>query len=101
MVRALSGNSRAFPSRAGLVAGNSGGHKRATNSDIDMTPFIDLLMCTVADVAARTDGAIDIAEDQTRPLDKRRLGRTDARRPFAERSVLSTPARPPNARGRR
>jgi biopolymer transport protein ExbD len=33
---------------AGIDVGASGGHKRATNSDINMIPFIDLLMCTIA-----------------------------------------------------
>jgi biopolymer transport protein ExbD len=33
---------------AGVDVGGSGGHKRATNSDINMIPFIDLLMCTIA-----------------------------------------------------
>jgi biopolymer transport protein ExbD len=33
---------------AGIDVGTSGGHKRATNSDINMIPFIDLLMCTIA-----------------------------------------------------
>jgi biopolymer transport protein ExbD len=33
---------------SGVDVGNSGGHKRATNSDINMIPFIDLLMCTIA-----------------------------------------------------
>jgi hypothetical protein len=33
---------------AGVDVGASGGHKRATNSDINMIPFIDLLMCTIA-----------------------------------------------------
>jgi biopolymer transport protein ExbD len=33
---------------AGVDVGTSGGHKRATNSDINMVPFIDLLMCTIA-----------------------------------------------------
>lgn len=33
---------------AGVDVGESGGKKRATNSDINMVPFIDLLMCTIA-----------------------------------------------------
>jgi biopolymer transport protein ExbD len=33
---------------AGVDVGQSGGHKRATNSDINMIPFIDLLMVTIA-----------------------------------------------------
>ena len=33
---------------AGVDVGAAGGHKRATNSDINMIPFIDLLMCTIA-----------------------------------------------------
>ena len=33
---------------AGIDVGASGGHKRATNTDINMIPFIDLLMCTIA-----------------------------------------------------
>jgi biopolymer transport protein ExbD len=33
---------------AGIDVGASGGHKRATNSEINMVPFIDLLMCTIA-----------------------------------------------------
>src|SRR4029453_11978798 len=33
---------------AGVDVGSSGGRKRATNSDINMIPFIDLLMCTIA-----------------------------------------------------
>jgi biopolymer transport protein ExbD len=34
---------------AGVDVGPSGGgHRRATNSDINMIPFIDLLMCTIA-----------------------------------------------------
>jgi biopolymer transport protein ExbD len=33
---------------AGVDVGPSGGHKRATNSDINMVPFIDLLFVTVA-----------------------------------------------------
>jgi biopolymer transport protein ExbD len=33
---------------AGIDVGGSGGGKRATNSDINMIPFIDLLMCTIA-----------------------------------------------------
>jgi biopolymer transport protein ExbD len=33
---------------AGVDVGASGGSKRATNSDINMIPFIDLLMCTIA-----------------------------------------------------
>jgi biopolymer transport protein ExbD len=33
---------------AGVDVGGSGGRKRATNSDINMIPFIDLLMCTIA-----------------------------------------------------
>jgi biopolymer transport protein ExbD len=33
---------------AGVDVGESGGKKRATNSDINMIPFIDLLMCTIA-----------------------------------------------------
>jgi biopolymer transport protein ExbD len=33
---------------AGVDVGESGGRKRATNSDINMIPFIDLLMCTIA-----------------------------------------------------
>jgi biopolymer transport protein ExbD len=33
---------------AGVDVGSSGGQKRATNSDINMIPFIDLLMCTIA-----------------------------------------------------
>jgi biopolymer transport protein ExbD len=33
---------------AGVDVGSPGGHKRATNSDINMIPFIDLLMCTIA-----------------------------------------------------
>jgi biopolymer transport protein ExbD len=30
------------------VGGSGGGHKRATNSDINMIPFIDLLMVTIS-----------------------------------------------------
>jgi biopolymer transport protein ExbD len=33
---------------AGIDVGASGGHRRQTNSDINMIPFIDLLMCTIA-----------------------------------------------------
>ena len=33
---------------AGVDVGGAGGQKRATNSDINMVPFIDLLMCTIA-----------------------------------------------------
>ncbi len=33
---------------AGIDVGAAGGHKRQTNSDINMIPFIDLLMCTIA-----------------------------------------------------
>jgi biopolymer transport protein ExbD len=33
---------------AGVEVGAADGHKRATNSDINMIPFIDLLMCTIA-----------------------------------------------------
>ena len=33
---------------AGIDVGGSGGAKRATNSDINMIPFIDLLMVTIA-----------------------------------------------------
>jgi len=33
---------------AGVDVGGAGGSKRATNSDINMIPFIDLLMCTIA-----------------------------------------------------
>lgn len=33
---------------SGVDVGESGGKKRATNSDINMIPFIDLLMCTIA-----------------------------------------------------
>lgn len=33
---------------AGVDVGAQGGHKRATNSDINMIPFIDLLMVTIA-----------------------------------------------------
>ena len=33
---------------AGVDVGGSKGNKRATNSDINMVPFIDLLMCTIA-----------------------------------------------------
>jgi biopolymer transport protein ExbD len=33
---------------AGVDVGASSGPKRATNSDINMIPFIDLLMCTIA-----------------------------------------------------
>jgi biopolymer transport protein ExbD len=33
---------------AGVDVGDSGGKKRATNSDINMIPFIDLLMVTIA-----------------------------------------------------
>jgi biopolymer transport protein ExbD len=33
---------------AGVDVGNQGGAKRATNSDINMIPFIDLLMVTIA-----------------------------------------------------
>jgi Biopolymer transport protein ExbD/TolR len=33
---------------AGIDVGAPGGRKRATNSDINMIPFIDLLMCTIA-----------------------------------------------------
>ena len=33
---------------AGVDVGGPSGHKRATNSDINMIPFIDLLMCTIA-----------------------------------------------------
>jgi len=32
----------------GVDVGEGGGKKRATNSDINMIPFIDLLMCTIA-----------------------------------------------------
>jgi biopolymer transport protein ExbD len=32
----------------GVDVGDGGGKKRATNSDINMIPFIDLLMCTIA-----------------------------------------------------
>jgi hypothetical protein len=38
----------------------------------------------LADVAARCKDAVAVAEDQTRPLDKRRLGRVTARRLLAE-----------------
>lgn len=33
---------------AGVDVGDAGGHKRATNSDINMVPFIDLLLTTIA-----------------------------------------------------
>jgi biopolymer transport protein ExbD len=33
---------------AGIDVGGSGGRKRATNSDINMIPFIDLLMVTIS-----------------------------------------------------
>src|SRR5690349_23344517 len=33
---------------SGVDVGGGGGKKRATNSDINMIPFIDLLMCTIA-----------------------------------------------------
>jgi biopolymer transport protein ExbD len=33
---------------AGVDVGGAKGNKRATNSDINMVPFIDLLMCTIA-----------------------------------------------------
>jgi len=33
---------------SGVDVGDSGKGKRATNSDINMIPFIDLLMCTIA-----------------------------------------------------
>jgi biopolymer transport protein ExbD len=33
---------------AGVDVGDAGGKKRALNSDINMIPFIDLLMCTIA-----------------------------------------------------
>jgi biopolymer transport protein ExbD len=33
---------------AGVDVGGSKGNKRATNSEINMVPFIDLLMCTIA-----------------------------------------------------
>jgi biopolymer transport protein ExbD len=33
---------------SGVDVGDTGGKKRATNSDINMIPFIDLLMCTIA-----------------------------------------------------
>src|SRR5262245_24318426 len=33
---------------AGVDVGSQGGQKRATNSDINMIPFIDLLMVTIA-----------------------------------------------------
>lgn len=33
---------------AGVDVGEAGGRKKATNSDINMIPFIDLLMCTIA-----------------------------------------------------
>jgi biopolymer transport protein ExbD len=33
---------------AGVDVGSAGGKKRATNSEINMIPFIDLLMCTIA-----------------------------------------------------
>ena len=33
---------------AGVDVAASGGHRRATNSDLNMIPFIDLLMCTIA-----------------------------------------------------
>lgn len=33
---------------AGVDVGGASGKKRATNSEINMVPFIDLLMCTVA-----------------------------------------------------
>ena len=33
---------------AGIDVGGSGGRRRSTNSDINMIPFIDLLMCTIA-----------------------------------------------------
>jgi biopolymer transport protein ExbD len=33
---------------AGIDVGAQGGHKRAVNSEINMIPFIDLLMCTIA-----------------------------------------------------
>lgn len=32
----------------GVDVGGEGGGKRATNADINMVPFIDLLMCTIA-----------------------------------------------------
>ena len=32
----------------GVDVGGGGKGKRATNSDINMIPFIDLLMCTIA-----------------------------------------------------
>jgi biopolymer transport protein ExbD len=32
----------------GVDVGEGGGKKRSTNSDINMIPFIDLLMCTIA-----------------------------------------------------
>ena len=33
---------------AGVDVGGPRGHKRAINSDLNMVPFIDLLMCTIA-----------------------------------------------------
>ena len=33
---------------AGVNIGDGGGRKRAMNSDVNMIPFIDLLMCTIA-----------------------------------------------------
>src|SRR5262249_53307508 len=33
---------------AGVDVGASGGQRRATNSDINMIPFIDLMMCPIA-----------------------------------------------------
>ena len=38
----------------------------------------------LVDVAARCKDAVTVAEDQTRPLAKRRLGRASARRLLAE-----------------
>jgi hypothetical protein len=33
---------------AGIDVGSSGGRRRTVNSDLNMVPFIDLLMCTIA-----------------------------------------------------
>jgi biopolymer transport protein ExbD len=68
---------------SGVDVGESGGRKRAMNSDVNMIPFIDLLMCTIAfllitavwvtnsrlnadaQVPGTGDGPIDTKEERT------------------------------------
>ena len=84
---------------AGVDVGASGGHKRATNSDINMIPFIDLLMVTIAfllitavwvtssriDTNAEVPGQAGCGEQcDAPPVGKKALG---CRKPNAARSA--------------